>query len=366
VLRPVDARWSASYVLPIRRAAGVADDSLDELVAYLQWLSVRLDVVVVDGSDRPLSPDHPLRRCALRYLQPEHSTPNGKVAGVLTGMRYAAHERVVIADDDVRYDEGSLREVLRRLDDADLVKPQNVFRPLPWHARWDSARSLLNRALTGDFPGTFAVRRSAFFQRRGYCGAVLFENLQLVRTMDARRIVRADDVFVVRRPPTSAHFLGQRVRQAFDSRAQPLRWAVELSLLPGAVVAAVRGGPPAIGAAALGAVLVAERGRRRAGAREVFPADVAWWAPLWLAERAVCSWVAVVQRARHGGVAYAGSRLAVAASSRRAIADNRCPVAPCACAEARAALTTPGRPRGADEHLADAPGGVRRTDPRLS
>jgi len=33
---------------------------------------------------------------------------------------------------------------------ADLVGPQNFFDPLPWHARWDSARTLLNRASGGD------------------------------------------------------------------------------------------------------------------------------------------------------------------------------------------------------------------------
>ena len=36
----------------------------------------------------------------------------------------------------------------------DLVRPQNYFEPLPWHARWDTARTLLNRGLGRDYPGT--------------------------------------------------------------------------------------------------------------------------------------------------------------------------------------------------------------------
>ena len=36
----------------------------------------------------------------------------GKVGGVLTGLRLASHARVIVADDDVRYDEATLRRWL--------------------------------------------------------------------------------------------------------------------------------------------------------------------------------------------------------------------------------------------------------------
>lgn len=90
---------------------------------------------------------------------PELVGCNGKVNGVLTGIRAATSEYVIIADDDER----ALSRVLALLDHADLVIPQNYFRPLPWHAAWDSARSLMNRALGTDYPGTLAVRRTAFW-----------------------------------------------------------------------------------------------------------------------------------------------------------------------------------------------------------
>ena len=67
----------------------------------------------------------------------------------------------MIADDDVRYEPAALRRAAELLDEHDLVRPQNFFEPLPWHARWDTARTLLNRGFGRDYPGTLAVRRLA-------------------------------------------------------------------------------------------------------------------------------------------------------------------------------------------------------------
>jgi hypothetical protein len=79
-----------------------------------------------------------------------------------------AYVRELIADDDVRYDAAGLDRMRALLDGADLVRPQNYFHPLPWHARWDTARTLLNRSLGGDYPGTFGVRLSTFRRMGGY------------------------------------------------------------------------------------------------------------------------------------------------------------------------------------------------------
>ena len=64
----------------------------------------------------------------------------------------------------------------------------------------------------------------------------------------------------------------------------------------------------------LAPALLAEVGRRRHGGRAVVPATAALWAPLWVAERAVCVWLAVGWRLA-GGVPYAGQRLVTAAHS---------------------------------------------------
>jgi hypothetical protein len=140
------------------------------------------------------------------------------------------------------------------------------------------------------------------------------------------REYRDDGLFVRREPPAARQFRGQRVRQAYDSLAQPGRMAAELALLPATVWlagwAASRDprrrmvGQMGLAAGIGGVIVLAERGRRRAGGRKVFPATAALWAPLWLAERAVCAWLALGRRLS-GGVPYAGQRLTVAAHSRR-------------------------------------------------
>jgi hypothetical protein len=302
------------YVLPLRCER---DDDLTELTGYLRRLSAQAEVVVADGSAQPWFERH--RRAWGHWVthlppDPDLRCANGKVAGVITGMCRVRARRVVIADDDVRYDDDSLAAVIGALGEADLVVPQNYFSPVPWHCRWDTARSLLNRALGHDYPGTLAVRRDAFHRFGCYDGDVLFENLELIRTVRAGggtvRYLRSP--LVRRLPPDARTFLSQRIRQAYDSLAQPWRLAAELAIVPAAVVV-LRRGRRAFGGGLAAAVLVAEVGRRRAGGAAVFPADSALWTPLWLAERGVCSWLAVAARLLRGGVAYRGGRLRVAA-----------------------------------------------------
>jgi hypothetical protein len=170
---------------------------------------------------------------------------------------------------------------------------------------------LLNRAVGGDWPGTLVVRRDLVAPGYG-AGGVLFENLDLVRTVAARggRPGVAFDLVVTRRPPTAGWFARQRVRQAYDEFARPARLAWQLALVPAAVV----GGRRAVVGMALASVALAERGRRRGGTAG-FPPTAALWAPAWLAERAACSWLAVAARAR-GGVRYRGRRVARAATPR--------------------------------------------------
>jgi hypothetical protein len=199
------------------------------------------------------------------------------------------------------------------LEHAELVRPQNYFRPCPWHARWDTGRILVARATGGDWPGTLGVDSDALRGVGGYRGDVMFENLELARTLavaGGRRLL-ADDLFVERRPPNALQFWSQRVRQAYDELARPARLAASLAMLPGAIA----GGPRAVVAIAVISIALAEWGRRRRGGRAVFEPTAALWAPLWVAERAVTIWVALGQWLL-GGVRYGGGRLKVAASSR--------------------------------------------------
>ncbi|MFC7401405.1 glycosyltransferase [Citricoccus sp. GCM10030269] len=321
-MTPTAPPLDVDYILPLRWDADTSRAQRDEMTEYLYRVRHWADVVVVDGSEAEVFAEHHrLWSPLVRHLAPEGpSTPNGKVGGVLTGIRVTGRGRLVIADDDVRYGLEELTEVVARLDRAGLCAPQNHFGPLTWHARWDTARTLINRAFTADYPGTLAVRRDLIAD--GYRADVLFENLELVRTVMARggQVDWARGVYVRRLPPTARHFWGQRVRQAYDSHAQPARLAAELLLLPAWVLQARCPAGYLVWLAA--AVAVAERGRRVDGGGAVYERSAAWWAPIWLAERAVTAWIAVAWRLG-GGVPYAGGRLRHAASSLNSLRRSR-------------------------------------------
>ncbi len=307
-------------MLPLRWSPQTSRRETPALAAYLRRLSSLADVTVVDGS-APAELERHARHWSgsARLLRPQPwPGRNGKVAGVVTGVRAARHEHVVVADDDVRYEPEPLAQVVDALRaGADLVAPQNLFSPTPWHARWDTGRILLGRALGVDFPGTFGVRRSAFLAVGGYDGDVLFENLELLRTFSARgrRVAHLPGTYVRRSPPTTGQFLSQRVRQAYDELARPGRLAAQLALLP-ILGWAARRSPRTLLAVAAATVLAAEGGRRRAGGAAVYPSTAALWALPWIVERAVCVWLAVLERAR-GGVRYRGERLPRAATPVR-------------------------------------------------
>ena len=307
--------------MPLRCGPGRHDHG--DLVDALLGLADRAEVIVVDGSGRAAFDAHARWfRSPIRHVRPHGDLrfANGKVNGVTTGVRLASTEVVVVADDDVRYRPEQLDELADRLETADLVVPRNAFEPRPWHARWDTARTLLNLALGWDYPGTLAVRRSSFLAVGGYDGDVLFENLELMRTIRAAggRVDRADAI-VRRVPPSVRVFLGQRVRQAYDSIAQPARLAAELAVAPLLAWSVVLGAWLPVGGGVAAAVLLAELGRRRRGGRAAYPAASSWLAPGWVLERAVCSWIAVAQRVAFGGCRYRGVRIRRAATSRRVL-----------------------------------------------
>src|SRR3954470_8347510 len=124
----------ATYILPIR-ATAVDTAAIAQLGDYLDTIAPHVQVIVVDGSPQEVFDVHhetwaPIvaSHCA---PAPDLQFRNGKVNGVETGLRLASFEKVVIADDDVRYDPSTLQRVVDLLHDADLVRPQNYFEPRP-------------------------------------------------------------------------------------------------------------------------------------------------------------------------------------------------------------------------------------------
>jgi hypothetical protein len=311
-----DGSLGATYLLPIKRSA--LPDA--ELTRYLQSVAGWCRVIIVDGSAPAVFDAARGEWSAFaRHVAPSETRRcrNGKAHGVLTGLDVVDTEALIIADDDVRYDAEVLARCVAALEGADLIRPQNYFDPTPWHARWDTARTLLNRAFGGDFPGTFVVRTSALRRAGGYDGNVLFENLEMMRSIERAggRCVSRPDLYVRRVPPTARHFWSQRVRQAYDEFARPHRLVAALAIGPTVAVLALRRRAGVIALLAAVVICLAEVGRRRYDGRRRFPLSGALLAPGWLLERALCSWLAVGRRLT-GGVPYGGDKIVVAATPR--------------------------------------------------
>jgi len=114
----------------------------------------------------------------------------------------------------------------------------------------------------------------------------------------------------------------------WDELARPGRLVVQLAVLPLAVAGVARFGWPVLAAGAAVVAAAAELGRRRADGAAVFPASASLLAPAWLAERAVCSWLAVGARVALGGVPYRGTILRHAATPMRVLRARLAPPAP--------------------------------------
>jgi hypothetical protein len=294
-----------SYILPIKwQTAG----DIRELTDYLKSLSPYIELIIVDGSPETIFKVHKKAWEKIGkhiHPHPDLNCLNGKVNGVLSGLREANHESVVIADDDVRYTLGQLEQMDRLLRHAQLVVPQNYFEVSSWHGNWDTARSLLNRAVFHDYPGTLGIQRGFIHALGGYDGNVLFENLELIRTVEAGegKILYPDSLYIRRILPTVKHFWSQRIRQAYDDHAQPFRWLFFICLLPLTIILAQRsiGFIPLI---IVASIIIAEIGRRKSGGKNVFYPISSFFAPVWLMERGICSWLALGQKLYKGGCLY--------------------------------------------------------------
>lgn len=299
-----EAFTDAEYVLTLRwREPG----PIAEVARYAASVAEWMPVTVIDDSAPALASVHahalPDSVRHHRPGQPRVVGRHGAARGVHSGRLPGLRPRAIIAAHDVRYDRASLMALLAAAPDADIVLPQTVLRPQPWQARWDTARSLVTRAVVspwfaGDESATAVICRDTFLAVGGMESPLLHDVPELRRTVDSVRgeVVMALDVYVERLAPSVPRFWRQRLRQAGDSFGHPARVAGELALLPSILLAARR--PPLLAAAALGTVLVAEIGRRRAGGADHYRADAALWAPVWVAERAVGAWAAIARRLR--------------------------------------------------------------------
>ena len=285
-----------TYLLPVRR---VAYDEIEaaKLRRYFDTVvAERCEIIVIDGSPPDVFAQNKTafgNVCRHKAVDRRYRYLNDKVNGVHTGMALASFEKIILADDDIRYRAGQIAEVLQLLDNYEVVRPQNFLRPLPWWAKMESARMLINRATlrAADYPGTCAFRRSAFLACGHYDGDVLFDNEEIIRhfAQHGCAIAYANDLFVRRRPPTFRKWLEQRPRQAYEDFAMRSKTALFFGL-PWLLIATalrfgLRGILSFIVVVSLGSIFIAWRGRARGRAARFFPLQCCFFAPLWIAER---------------------------------------------------------------------------------
>jgi hypothetical protein len=301
-----------TYLLPIRRSA-FNEAEAREFVAYFEQLrAADCEVIVVDGSPPEVFAEQ--RALWSPMVRHEHvdrrfGFMNDKVNGIHTGVEFSSCEKIVLADDDIRYTGENIVKMRALLDDFEMVRPQNFLSPLPWWARMESARMLINRATlrTGDYPGTCAFRRSTMLRVGHYDGDVLFDNEEIVRhfARTGAKICYAIDFFVQKRPPTLQKWKEQRPRQAYEDfglRAKTaLFLALPIMILLSVITAGLAGFILSVMLISIFGIALACAGGARGEASTYIPAWTCLYAPLWIFERSFSTYWAVYWYFRHGG-----------------------------------------------------------------
>ena len=322
-----------TYLLPIRRSAFSEQEAAD-FRSYFQALrQSACEVIVVDGSPDEVFAQHEQVWSEVsrhERVDRRFGYLNDKVNGIHTGVELASCEKIVLADDDIRYTTAELERMVALLDDYEMVRPQNFLSPLPWWARMESARMLINRATLriGDYPGTCAFRRSTMLRVGHYDGDVLFDNEEIVRhfATAGAAINYAVDFFIQKRTPHYRKWIEQRPRQAYEDFGLRTKTAFFL-LLPWLIVASgMMGGFAGVvlvlGLICIFAVALACAGGARGVASEYIPPWLCLYAPLWVFERTVSTYWAVYWHFRHGGYPF-GDKLLTKGIGRDWVAGGR-------------------------------------------
>ncbi len=313
--------FSCTYILPIRRGQERREETDDLTHYFLTLARAGCEVIVVDGSSPEIFTRHDnawRHICRHVVVDPKYKYLNGKVNGVHTGVQLASCEKIVLADDDIRYTGDDIARICDLLRRHEMVRPQNYLAPLPWWARTEAARMLINRGVlrAGDYPGTCAFRRSACLRVGHYDGDVLFDNEEIVRhfVLSGADVYNARGLFILKRPPIFRKWLEQRPRQAYEDFPMRTKTLLFMSLLPLLIVIGLTGGAPAAAGffllIAICPVLLAGRGLWLDQAHNFFPAYVILYAPLWVMERALSVYWALYWRVAHGGYPFGGRLLA--------------------------------------------------------
>jgi hypothetical protein len=309
-----------TYLLPIRRRTFSAEEAA-EFARYFSGLTnAGCDVLVINGSPPEVfERHHDVWKAHAQHgrVDRRFGFLNDKVNGIHTGVELSPNEKIILADDDIRYNASDLEQMASLLENYEVVRPQNFLgERVPWWARLEAARMLINRATLrmADYPGTCAFRRATMLRLGHYDGDVLFDNEEMIRHFACHRarICYATDCFIEKRPPSFRKWVEQRPRQAYEDFALRAKTMLFFSLPIIALFLVLALGFKTLMVFCLtsGALstMIALVGWARGSAVRYFPASTIFFAPLWILERSLSTYWALYWYLRYGGYPF-GDRL---------------------------------------------------------
>lgn len=263
---------------------------------YLSTLGVAgCEVIVLDSTEAFEEHCRVFRWVARHVAVPE------PIDVVRTAADLASCEKIIIAGENVRYNIADLTEICALLDAHEVVEAQDYLEPMPWWGGIDAGRMLVHRGIDPhpDRGATFGFRRALPRGLRGFDATGSTDPVRVL-ALHGAEVVSARELFVRRCPPRLGEWLRERPREADLDFDVPAKSAFFLALIPMAILLTLMGGGRlAIGytsAVAFASVVLAVRGRIGAGA--FFPLRALLFAPLWVLERSVSVYWALLQRMR--------------------------------------------------------------------
>jgi hypothetical protein len=306
-----------TYVVALSSSLSSSTDSFDlrSFAEYLSTLGVSgCEVIVLDSSDE--IDEH---RRILRWVA-RHVVVHEPADVVRTAASVASCDKIVIATENVRYNVADLTELCALLDAHEIVEAQDYLEPLPWWGGIDAGRMLIHRGIDPhpDRSATFGFRRSILRGLRGFDATGSSDPVGVL-ALHGAEVVTAPELFVRRCPPQLREWIRERPREADLDFNVPVKAAFFFALIPMAILLAFVGdGRVAVGysgAVAFASIVLAVRGRIGAGA--FFPLRACLFAPLWVFERSVSVYLALLQRMR-GTVIEQPAAIATQRSTRAA------------------------------------------------
>ena len=288
----------ASYLVILDR--GTTD--VTEFAAYLSTIAAAgFEVILAELPDAFDENDRVLRWVGHHVrIRPQHRSFTGAIDPLRVAMDVATCDKVIVADERVRYSVNALHEINGLLDAHEVVEPQDYFDPLPWWGGIDAGRMLVHRGIEPlpDHGATFGFRRGMLRGLRAIdAGATMGDPPRRLASQGAE-VFSALEVFVRRIPPLLGEWIRQRPRHADNDFSLPLKSALFFGILPVALVLSLLGGPrlAVCYAAAISVASLSLAMRGRVGAAQFFPWRACLYAPLWVLERSLSVYWALLRR----------------------------------------------------------------------